>query len=196
MDDASERAELAARVAGRRRELGGRGTADPRMRTFTPRAAKPSSPWALLLLALLGAVALVACATLAIGVVWGGSWLRGALNDPTSTTQSFLSAVQTRNYGQAYTLLSQNARRQQSESAFEGQFLGYDAIQGPVSDYSLSSPSYSKNGAVASITVLLHRKSSETTQQNLTVTLVMEGGNWRIATIAVRSQAFASGPSH
>jgi hypothetical protein len=195
MDDASKRAELAERVAERRRELGGRTPPDPRVRALTPRARAAGSPLTLLLLVLLGAVALAACATLAVGVVLGGSWLRGALSDPTSTTQSFLSAVQTRDYHQAYTLLSQSARRQQSETAFEGQFAGYDAIQGPVTDYSLSTPAYSKDGAVASITVLLHRKGSTSGPQTFTITLVMESGNWRIAAIGVKSQASAPGPS-
>ncbi|HEV2236072.1 MAG TPA: hypothetical protein VGR57_05355, partial [Ktedonobacterales bacterium] len=107
MDDTDKRALLAERVAGRRRELAGRMPLDPRRRMLSPRAAELRSPLAVLLLALLGAVALVACAALAVGVVLGSSWLQGALHDPSATAQSFFSAVQARDYDQAYTQLSQ-----------------------------------------------------------------------------------------
>jgi hypothetical protein len=182
-------------VAGRRRELAGRVPLDPRQRMLAPRGGEARSPLAVLLLALLGAVALVVCAALAVGVVLGSSWLQGALHDPSSTAQSFFSAVQTRDYDQAYTLLSQSARSHQSEVAFESQFTGYDTIEGPVTDYSLSSPTYSKDGATATISVTVHRKGSASAAQYLTLALVKDGDTWRIAAITVGTHAGAPGMS-
>jgi hypothetical protein len=191
MDDANKRALLAERVAGRRRELAERAPLDPRLRTLGPSAGTPPSSLTIALLGALGAVALVACATLAIGVVLGSSWLRGTLSDPTSATQSFLGAMQTRDYDQAYTMLSQSTRRQQSQAVFESQFTGYDTIQGPITDYSLSAPVYTKDGATATVDVTLYRKGSAGAAQYLTLTLVKEVDTWRIATILVKTHANA-----
>ena len=191
MNDTNKRALLAERIAGRRRELSGRAPLDPRLRRSSPRAGEMRSPLTIVLLAVLGAVALVACATLAVGVVLGSSWLRGTLNDPSSAAQSALGAMQARNYSQAYSLLSQSARRRQSEAAFESQFAGYDAIAGSITDYSLSTPAYSSNGATATMTVTLHRKDSATIPQYFKLTLVKEGENWRIAAIVVQTHASA-----
>lgn len=189
MDDANKRALLAERVAGRRRELAGRAPLDPRQHALPPRGGELRSPVVFVLLAALGALALLACATLAIGVVLGSSWLQGTLNDPSSTAQSFLSAVQTRDYDHAYTLLSRSARSHQSETAFESQFTGYDAIEGPVTSYSLAPTSYSRNGAIATINVMIRRKGSAAAPQYLTLTLVKDPDTWRIGVIAVRSHA-------
>jgi hypothetical protein len=189
MDDANKRALLAERVAGRRRELAGRASLDPRHRMLPPRCGELRSPLTILLLATLGAVALVVCATLAVGVVLGSSWLQGTLNDPSSTAQTFLSALQTRDYDQAYTLLSRSARSHQSQTAFESQFTGYDTIEGPVTNYSLATPTFSKDGAVATINVRVQRKGSAAAPQYLTITLVKDPDNWRIGAIAVRSHA-------
>jgi hypothetical protein len=191
MDDSNKRALLAERVAGRRRELADRAPLDPRLRTLAPGTGATRSPLTLALLAALGALALVACAALAVGVVLGSSWLRGTLSDPTSATQSFLGAMQTRDYDQAYSMLSQSARRQQSQAAFEGQFTGYDTIQGPITDYSLSAPAFSKGGATATVNVTLHRQGSASAPQYVTLTLVKESDTWRVAAITVKTHASA-----
>jgi hypothetical protein len=198
MDDANKRAELEQRVAGRRRELGDRASLDPRLRARSPEGrvlpprlrGKPST-LAVVLLAAVGAVALIACVVTTVGIVISSTWLQGALNDPSATAQSFCGALQQRDYAHAYGYFSASAQEHTSESAFADQFAGYDAIDGPVTSYSLGSPRYSTDGAIATLAVMLQRQSGGSAQQQFTLVLIKEHGSWRINALTIKTHAGA-----
>ncbi len=189
MDDANKRAELEQRVAGRRRELGDRASLDPRLRVrppegrlLPPRLRGKPSTLAVVLLAALGAVALIACVATTVGIVISSTWLQA---------QSFCGALQQRDYAHAYGYFSASAQEHASESAFADQFAGYDAIDGPVTSYSLGSPRYSTDGAIATLTVTLQRQSGGSAQQQFTLVLIKEHGSWRINALTIKTHADA-----
>lgn len=194
MDNTSKRPDLEQLIAEHRKELRDHASLDPRVRALSqsgsrhllpPRPRSKPSMIPLVLLALLGGVALIACAATAAAVVIGGSWLQGTLSDPTATVQNFYGALQQKDYVGAYTYFSATARAHMTESQFEDQFAGYDTIDGPVSSYSIGAP-HALSGGEVSVTVTVTRTAAATGPQVHTLLLVRESGSWRIASLSVR----------
>jgi hypothetical protein len=186
--------EFYRKAEERRKALAERANADPRARMparsgarhlLPPHATAGSRAPGVILMTVLGLLALVACVASATAVVVGGSWLRGALNDPTSTTQNFYSALQRSDYARAYTYFSSGAQAHLSESAFADQFGGYDTIEGPVIQISIGAPQYSAGGNVALLVVRVTRSHSGGRLQVHQVTLVKEQGTWWIDTVSI-----------
>ena len=203
MDDASKRKELERSIAERRKLLGDWAPQDSSVRELAqsgsrhllpPRAPAKSSAISVVLLATLGALALIGCTAAAAAVAIGGSWLQGSLSDPTTTVQSFYGALEQRDYQGAYQYFSSDARTHMSESQFADQFGDYDTIDGVVASYSLSTPKLSANGSAADISVVVSRRGNTNAQQLHALTLIKENGSWRINSIGIRSYAVPSTP--
>ena len=186
--------EIAERVAQRRKQLIDSGAFNPSLRAPARSSARSVAlGWAprtrvslsLMLVAALGAIALVACVGTATAVVYGSAWLRGALSDPSTTVQSFYGAVQAGDYARAYSYFSDEARTRTSESAFVGQFASYDAINGPVVSYTLGSTHIGAAGNTASIMVAVSRRANPRGTEAHALALVKQSGQWQINAIVV-----------
>jgi hypothetical protein len=194
MDNASKRQRLEQIVAKRREALRDNAALDPQLRALSqsdsrhllpPRPPSRSSMLPLALFALVGAVALIACAATATLVVVGGSWLQRTLSDPTTTVQNFYGALQQKDYAGAYGYFSATARAHMTEAQFEDQFAGYDTLDGLVSGYSIGAP-HTLSGGEVSVTVTVTRAAAASGPQVHTLILVRESGAWRINSLSVR----------
>jgi Domain of unknown function (DUF4878) len=204
MDDSTKREELTRIVAERRKALSDYPTLDARVRALSqsgsrhllpPRPSRKRSTFTAALFAVVGAVALLACVATATAVVASGVWLQGALNDPSTTVQSFYGALQQKDYAHAYSYFTASARSHLSEAAFADQFDSYDALDGAVSSYSLGATKTSASGDGATIVVTVTRRGNASTQQVHTLLLVKENGAWRIQSISIAFRSVAATPA-
>ena len=192
MPESPSREQLAQRVAEHRKQLGDRGSLDPRVRELSQSSAQHLMPrrahlsLATALFAILGALALVGCVGTATAVIYGSAWLQGVLNDPTTVVQSFYGAVEASDYERASSYFSDGARAHLPETAFAGQFASYDAIDGQVVAYTLSTPRYSHDGNSVAIEVTVMRRANPRATETHTLALIKQDGSWRVSALAVR----------
>jgi hypothetical protein len=206
VDDASKREALEEIIAERRKALQERAAWDPRAQALSrsllhagsryrlpPKPGAKRSTLSIALLATFGALVLAACTATATAAVVSGTWLQGALSDPSTTVESFYAALQQKDYAGAYAYFSSGARAHMSEAAFADQFGGYDAVDGPVAGYSLGAPKHMPEGTTA-IAVTVTRRGSAAPQVQ-TLELVKESGAWRIYDISIQQHSAPPAPA-
>ena len=186
MKDPRRRAELATLLERRRRELGERTDISQAMRKLSQSSSrnpigpqpKARSATVGLLLGAAGIVMLVACIVSAVSLTAGALALNDQLTDPSTTVQRFYSALHQQDYGLAYSYFSKNLKAHISQSAFADQYSSYDQVKGVIQHYPVQSSAI--NGATATITVAVVRRSNDSTAQLQTIRLTKEGNEWRI----------------
>ena len=186
---AQRRAALGAVIEQRRKELSQRPDVSARMRKLSessgrnpmPTQTKPRSRIVPLLLGVAGVVALVACILSASAVIASGLWFQNQINSPSTTAESYFTAVHQEDYQRAYTYLSSNAQHHISQADFTAQMRNADILQGGV--ISFTTDSETTNGANATVIMDVVRNSAPTTAQVLRVTLVDQNNTWRIDSI-------------
>lgn len=183
--------QLAALLEQRRRELSERIDISPKLRQLS-RAAVPASllPERVRRSPALGGALAVALIALAAACVLGatllgasGLWLQGQLGDPATTAQNFYGALHQQDYTRAYAYFSTGAQQRTSRTAFATQYSDLDAVAGVVESYAIASDDVS--GGTATTVVDVVRLGDPTRAQAQSLSLVKQGGSWRIDAIAV-----------
>lgn len=137
-----------------------------------------------------GGLVLIAVIAVAATFVISAIFVQGSLGGPDSTIDAFYSALRQQNYTQAYSQLSPAQQNAQSLSAFSGTYEQFDTVNGPISDFTIDTPTVNGNQATATVHV------TRTTTQNQvatitysldTLTLVQSNGTWYIDHINTRT---------
>ncbi|HEV8191256.1 MAG TPA: hypothetical protein VGP82_07200, partial [Ktedonobacterales bacterium] len=123
MKDTTGRAQLAALVEHRRRELSERPDVSVRMRKLSessgrnPTPAQPKKqPTLVKTLLAIGAVLVLAdCLVVVGGVIAGSIWFQSQVSDPSSTALDFYGALHQQDYPRAYSYFADNAKGQLSQ---------------------------------------------------------------------------------
>jgi hypothetical protein len=188
------RTEVAELVARHRRELADRPDISQAMRKLSQSSSRnPTRPMgsekqrrrppALTLAIGAGAVlAMLVCVATAVTVLAGNLWLQNQLNDPGTTVQQYYAALGQKNYDEAYSYFSKRLQGEIGSSAYADTFGSYDAVDGVVDRYVVTSSQV--NGNSATITVTVVRRGREMAQVQ-TLRLVKENGDWRIDNIVL-----------
>jgi hypothetical protein len=199
MNDPQHRAELAERVARRRRELRARPDISQTMRKLSSSNAYQNTLDALpkkrstkITMILIAAGAVVVLAIILSVVTF--AFLSNQLSDPTATAENYYSALHDRNYQQAYSYLTQSARDHLSETAFASTYAILDTTSGIVDTYSIESSSTS--GGHATIVMIVVRRGNTSVGQLQTLSMAQENGNWRIDAITLGATVPAPTPNN
>jgi hypothetical protein len=130
-----------------------------------------------------GAVlAMLICVATAVTVLAGNIWLQNQLSDPTTTVQKYYAALYQKNYDEAYSYFSKHLQGEIGSSAYANTYGSYDAVDGVVDRYVVTSNQVNGNSATFTVTVV--RRAREMAQVQ-TLHLVTENGNWRIDNIVI-----------
>ena len=181
--------DLTLLVEQRRRELADRPDVSQRTRLLSAsssrnqigrRPAKRSNVRTLLI-GFVAVAMVIACATSAVAVVAGSFWVRDQLGDPTTVVQQFYSALHQRNYGQAYSYFSTEQKSRLSQDVFTDRYGSYDRLDGVVESYPMTGKVV--HASTATVVVQVSRLADTTTARVETLTLVKQGGSWRIDSI-------------
>ena len=100
---------------------------------------------------------------------------------PAGTNTSFLSAISTRDYAQAYRILGPSITIQLSESDFTHQAQASDKCYGAITDYKEVNGSATNDGNTQSYSYTIKREHLQQTYE-LTLTLAKDqDGSWKIS---------------
>src|SRR5262245_46417910 len=201
MKDTKSRAQVAALVERRRRELSERPDISLRMRKLSesngrnpipvPPKSRPTPFKALL--AIVAVLLLVVGILVVVGAIAGGIWFQNQVSDPSSTVLDFYSAVHQQDYPRAYAYFADASKGQLSQAAFTKQFGDYDSVNGIVDSYVVDGSSQI-NGNQAIVKVDVVRRANPDQAQVQTVYLVKQGNDWRIQRIALGNMIPAPTP--
>jgi hypothetical protein len=202
MKDTKSRAQVAALVEHRRRELSERPDVSVRMRKLSesngrnPVPVPPKSRPTLFktLLAIGAVLVLVVGILVVVGAIAGGIWFQNQVSDPSSTALDFYSALHQQDYPRAYGYFADNSKGQLSQDAFTKQFGDYDSVSGIVDSYFVDGNTRI-NGNRAVVKVDVVRRANPDQAQVQTVYLVKQGNDWRIQRIALGSMIPAPTPN-
>jgi hypothetical protein len=187
--DSQRRVELAELVARHRRELADRSDISQAMRKLSQSSSRnPTRPMgpqkqrrrppALTLVIGVGAVlAMLICVASAVTVLAGNILLQNQLSDPETTVQKYYAALGQQNYDEAYSYFSKHLQGEIGSSAYANTFGSFDAVDGVVDRYVVTSKQV--NGNSATFTVAVVRRAREMAQLQ-TLQLLKENGNWHI----------------
>ena len=193
--------KLAARIEERRRALEGRGDVSQRLRDLSSSSArnplaptrKTRSPLMVVLVTALAGVALFGCIIASVAVISSGIWFQSQLGSPSTTVEDFYSAIHAQRYAQAYDFLSSAARNELSEERFQQIYQASDTVSGAVDYFAITASD--AQTSTATVTVDVVRKGNTTTAEVDVLTLVQEGGSWRISSIRQNGSTTAPTPT-
>jgi hypothetical protein len=189
MKNRPQRKDLAQLVEQHRRVLADRPDVSERTRQLSASSGRnvigrhpaKRSNLRTLLIGAIAVVMVLACAGSAVAVVAGSFWLRDQLGDPATVVQEFYSALHQRSYGEAYGYFSNAQKARIPQDVFSDRYSSYDQLDGVVEAY----PVISKvvKGSTATIVAQVTRRADPTTARIETITVVKQGGSWRIDSI-------------
>jgi MecA-like transpeptidase family protein len=201
MTDPRRHEELAARIEEQRRLLEGRADVSQRLRQLSSSSArnpmaparKRRSPLIALLVTAAAIMALFACVVASVAIISSGIWVQAQLGSPNTTVEDFYSAIRAQDYSQAYSFLSGKAQSELSEERFQQVYQASDTLSGGVDYYAITSTV--TKATTATVTVDVVRRGDTTTAQVFVLTLIQEGGAWRITSIRQTGEAPAPTPA-
>jgi hypothetical protein len=201
MSDPHLQEKLAARIEERRRLLEGRADVSQRLRDLSSSnarnplapARKLRSPLLVILATAAACMALFACIIASVAVISSGLWFQSQLGSPNTTVEDFYSAIHAQRYAQAYDFLSSSARSELSEARFQQVYQASDTLTGAVDYYAITAST--TQGSTATVSVDVVRKGDTTTAEMDVLTLVQDGGNWRISSIRQNGTTTAPTPA-
>jgi hypothetical protein len=202
MKDTKSRAQVAALVEQRRRELSERPDISVRMRKLSessgrnPIPVQPKNrPTLFKMIVAVGAIFVLGVGVLFVVLaILGGIWFQNQVSDPSSTALDFYGALHQQDYPRAYSFFSHNAKGTLSQDTFTKQFGDYDSVNGIVDSYFVDG-STQINGNQATVRIDVVRRANLDQAQVQTVYLVKQGNDWRIQRIVLGEMIPAPTPN-
>lgn len=135
----------------------------------------------------IGAMAIIAVVTVIGMAIASALLLQGGTATPESTIQTFYDELRARDYSHAYQMLSTQADKQITSSAFADRYTQLDVIRGPIASFTIHSSTV--QGATATEIVNVTRNNAGGIQEVDTVTLQLNNATWYIEAIATQNNA-------